>query len=176
MFLSFSTLRSPAHVLKCCRRSLFSFPGFSSSLSKAYREQCVLPYDTSLPALLALTLVFKRYSAKELYAVVADVSSYPKFVPFCIASRTDASALARAMQQKTVFEAELTVGFMSFKESYVSSVICVPYESVHVRSYHLFQLFGDNWHSFRHVLHLLHRYSRNFPRPGSFRVGHPVQG
>jgi len=176
MFLSFSTLRSPAHVLKCCRRSLFSFPGFSSSLSKAYREQCVLPYDTSLPALLALTLVFKRYSAKELYAVVADVSSYPKFVPFCIASRTDASALARAMQQKTVFEAELSVGFMSFKESYVSSVICVPYESVHVRSYHLFQLFGDNWHSFRHVLHLLHRYSRNFPRPGSFRVGHPVQG
>lgn len=30
-------------------------------------------------------------------------------------------------------EAELTVGFLAFKESYVSEVTCIPYESVEVR-------------------------------------------
>ena len=74
-----------------------------------------------------------------MYAVVADVASYPKFVPFCVASRIDASALSRAMQEKTVVDAELTVGFMSFKESYVSNVTCTPYESVQARFYRLFQ-------------------------------------
>jgi len=116
MFFSPSTLRSPIHG-HVCRRALFSFPDFSSfsssNLSKNYREQRVLPY-----------------SAKDLYAVVADVASYPKFVPFCIASRIDPSALARAMQRKTVVDAEMTVGFMGFRESYVSTVTCVPYESV----------------------------------------------
>jgi len=110
----FSSLWSQAPVLKCSRRPLFSFPDFSSSsLRKTYREQRILPY-----------------SSKELYAVVADVASYPKFVPFCVASRIDASARARAMQQKTLVDAELTFGFMSFKESYVSNVTCIPYASV----------------------------------------------
>lgn len=36
------------------------------------------------------------------------------------------------MQQKTVVDAEMTVGFMGFKESYVSTVTCVPYKSVQV--------------------------------------------
>ena len=75
-----------------------------------------------------------RYNEKELYAVVADVASYPKFIPFCTGSRIDALALERAMQGKTVVDAELTVGFLSFKESYVSSVTCIPFKSVQVRS------------------------------------------
>ena len=36
------------------------------------------------------------------------------------------------MQEKTEVEAELTVGFLSFKESYVSRVTCVPFKSVQV--------------------------------------------
>jgi coenzyme Q-binding protein COQ10 len=98
-----------------------------------------------LHALLALIPTLKRYSTKELYAVVADVASYPKFVPFCLASRVAASTLAQAMQRKTVVDAELTVGFMSFKESYVSTVTCIPYESVQVRCYHLFQCLVINF-------------------------------
>ena len=75
-----------------------------------------------------------RYNEKELYAVVADVASYPKFIPFCTGSRIDPLALGRAMQGKIVVDAELTVGFLSFKESYVSSVTCIPFKSVQVRS------------------------------------------
>ncbi len=36
------------------------------------------------------------------------------------------------MLGKTVVDAELTVGFMNFKESYVSTVTCVPFVSVQV--------------------------------------------
>lgn len=37
------------------------------------------------------------------------------------------------MQEKTVVDAELAVGFLSFQESYVSTVTCIPFKSVHVR-------------------------------------------
>ena len=33
----------------------------------------------------------------------------------------------------TKTKAELTIGFLSFKESYISEVTCIPYESVEVR-------------------------------------------
>lgn len=73
-----------------------------------------------------------RYKEKELYAIVADVASYPQFIPYCIGSRIDGGALVKAMQGKTVVDAELTVGFMSFQESYVSTVTCIPFKSVQV--------------------------------------------
>ncbi|KAF9534893.1 dehydrase and lipid transport-domain-containing protein [Crepidotus variabilis] len=118
MLLSSTTFRSLPTLSTCCRRNLFSLPNLSSfspfeSKSKTYHEERVLPY-----------------TEKELYAVVADVASYPKFIPFCTGSRIDASALTRAMKSKTVTEAELTVGFMSFQESYISTVTCVPFKSV----------------------------------------------
>lgn len=87
---------------------------------------------------------FFRYRPSELYNVVADVASYPSFVPFCTGARilskttpttprlggpTSPQVLARVM------EAELTVGFLSFRESYVSKVTCRPNELVEV-SYH----------------------------------------
>ena len=74
------------------------------------------------------------YKKKELYAVVADVASYPQFIPFCTGSRITSFALERAMQEKTEVDAELTVGFLSFKESYISRVTCVPFKSVQVIS------------------------------------------
>ena len=64
--------------------------------------------------------------------MVADVASYPQFIPFCTGSRIDRSAFGRAMQEKTEVEAELTVGFLNFKESYVSIVTCIPFKSVQV--------------------------------------------
>ena len=73
-----------------------------------------------------------RYKQEQLYDVVADVASYPQFLPFCMGSR-----LLRPVSHLTgttpfVMEAELTVGFLSFHESYVSQVTCHPYHSVEV--------------------------------------------
>ena len=63
---------------------------------------------------------------------MSDVASYPRFIPFCIDSRIDLSAQRKAMQEKTVVDAELTVGFLDFKESYVSVVTSIPFKSVEV--------------------------------------------
>ncbi|KAI0638517.1 dehydrase and lipid transport-domain-containing protein [Trametes polyzona] len=71
------------------------------------------------------------YTQKQLYELVADATSYPRFLPFC----TDARILRKFPEQpdqpgRRTMDVELTVGFMSFKESYVSKVTCRPYESV----------------------------------------------
>ncbi|KAH9482284.1 Coenzyme Q-binding protein COQ10-like protein, mitochondrial [Psilocybe cubensis] len=120
MLLSPAPLR-PLLRIPSLRRTLFSLPSFPfgglESKPQNYNEQKIFPYN-----------------AKELYAVVADVASYPQFIPFCVSSRIDRSALERAMKGRTVVDAELAVGFLNFKESYVSEVTCVPFESVQARA------------------------------------------
>lgn len=66
---------------------------------------------------------------------MADVNSYDRFIPFCTGSKV----LSRREPLKDPkipdafsMDAELTVGFLSFAESYVSKVICSPYDSVKV--------------------------------------------
>ncbi|KAI0355370.1 hypothetical protein OH77DRAFT_1424852, partial [Trametes cingulata] len=68
------------------------------------------------------------YTQKQLYELVVDATAYPRFLPFC----TGARVLRKNTQPdgRTVSDVELTVGFMSFKESYISKVTCRPYESV----------------------------------------------
>jgi len=63
------------------------------------------------------------------------VDSYNKFIPFCTGSKV----LSRREPLKRLdtpdafsMDAELTVGFLSFTESYVSKVICSPSSSVKV--------------------------------------------
>jgi len=105
-------------ITRTLTRTLFSLPkvpSFSPSESEAetYDEQKVLPYRPS-----------------ELYAIVSDIASYPRFIPFCTNSRIDLSAQRKAMREKTVLNAELTVGFLDVKESYESVVTCIPFKSV----------------------------------------------
>ncbi|KAG8218696.1 polyketide cyclase/dehydrase [Butyriboletus roseoflavus] len=70
----------------------------------------------------------RRYRRSELYKIIADVESYSNFVPYCTGSRILES---KARQNgTTVMEAELTVGFLAFKESYISTVTCKHDESV----------------------------------------------
>lgn len=63
---------------------------------------------------------------------MSDVASYPRFIPFCIDSRIDVLAQRKAMEEKTVVDAEMTVGFLDFKERYVSVVTSIPFKSVEV--------------------------------------------
>ncbi|KAF8138526.1 dehydrase and lipid transport-domain-containing protein [Boletus edulis] len=101
------------------QRTFFNFSKFSSTDPLAhndpetqdYHEQRILPYRRN-----------------ELYKIIADVESYSNFVPYCTRSRILES---KAWQDgTTVMEAELTVGFLAFRESYVSTVTCKPNECV----------------------------------------------
>jgi len=123
-------------VTRSLTRSLFSLPNIPSfspleSKVEIYNEQKLFPYK-----------------ARELYAIVSDVASYPQFIPYCINSRINLSAQRKAMQEKTVVDAELTVGFLNFKESYVSVVTSIPFKSVEATtssSTPLFKTLSTTW-------------------------------
>ncbi|KAF7355289.1 Coenzyme Q-binding protein COQ10 like protein, mitochondrial [Mycena sanguinolenta] len=98
------------------RRQLFSLPDLSNILPggselQTYREQKSLPY-----------------TRQQLYKIVSDVGSYHHFIPFCSASRV--LSTTDETQSPILMDAELTVEFLAFKESYVSRVTCIPLESV----------------------------------------------
>jgi coenzyme Q-binding protein COQ10 len=56
-----------------------------------------------------------RYSADELFAVMADVKDYPAFVPWC------GGAHLRREDDREII-AELVIGFGPFRESFTSQV------------------------------------------------------
>ncbi|MGX9354168.1 type II toxin-antitoxin system RatA family toxin [Roseobacteraceae bacterium S113] len=64
------------------------------------------------------------YSAKQMYELVADVASYPEFLPWCAAAR---------IRKQTPFgegaelmEADLVISFKVFRERFGSRVILHP--------------------------------------------------
>ncbi|KAI0685032.1 dehydrase and lipid transport-domain-containing protein [Cytidiella melzeri] len=154
---------STRHAARQCvqSRTLFSLPDLSSlsPLSGAggsnssqdpqtYHERKILPYKQS-----------------ELYGIVTDVASYPKFLPFCTSGRvvSNSSFVAADGRPGTKMAAELAVGFMSFTESYTSDVTCIPHTSVEAvasSSTTLFQSLSTAW-----------RF-----HPASAHSPHPTQG
>ena len=99
------------------------------SSPKKVREQVVLPY-----------------TPKELYSIVSDVDSYHLFLPYCLGSRViGPSDSPRAKENRqnasSIVDAELTIGFSAFRESYVSEVSMRPNEWVlaHAKPSPLFQ-------------------------------------
>lgn len=67
------------------------------------------------------------YSAGEMYALVADVASYPEFLPWC----TGARIRSRTPQPDgtEVIEAELVISFKVFRERFGSRVTLKPDEN-----------------------------------------------
>jgi coenzyme Q-binding protein COQ10 len=56
------------------------------------------------------------YSAEQMFALVADVGEYPKFLPWCIGSRL-------YNQKENDFHADLIIGFKVFRERFTSHVV-----------------------------------------------------
>ncbi|KAH9943152.1 dehydrase and lipid transport-domain-containing protein [Epithele typhae] len=92
--------------------SPFSGQDGNNQGSQVYHERKVFPY-----------------SQRQLYELVADASSYPRFLPFC----TNARVLSKKPHPSDAghlnMDVELTVGFLNFTESYISKVTLRPYES-----------------------------------------------
>jgi coenzyme Q-binding protein COQ10 len=59
------------------------------------------------------------YSAGQLFTLVSDVAKYPRFLPWCVASRIR-SHVGNEMV------ADLTIGFGPFRESFTSRVYFTP--------------------------------------------------
>lgn len=59
------------------------------------------------------------YTADQMYALVADVANYPKFLPWCAAARVKRIT---AQDQARVMEADLVISFKVFRETFGSRV------------------------------------------------------
>ena len=84
------------------------------------------------------------YSADQMYALVADVDSYPKFLPW------NAAARIRSRQDipgGEVMEADLMISFKVFRERFSSRVVLWP-EARRIETEYLdgpFQHMRSNW-------------------------------
>ena len=60
------------------------------------------------------------YTARQMYDLVADVESYPKFLPWCAAARIR-SVTPDGSQE--VMDADLVISFKVFRERFTSRVV-----------------------------------------------------
>ena len=65
------------------------------------------------------------YSADEMYALIADVESYPKFLPWCAGCRVRGRRHDGAAE---VLDADLIISFKVFRERFGSRVTLRPEE------------------------------------------------
>ena len=60
-----------------------------------------------------------RFSADQLFDLVADVENYPEFLPWCVAARI-------RKREETLLVADLIIGFKVFRERFTSRVELDP--------------------------------------------------
>lgn len=65
------------------------------------------------------------FSATQMYDLVADVKSYPDFLPWCVATRV------RSVKDNIV-DADMVIGFKMIREKYTSIVSLTPGERVEI--------------------------------------------
>lgn len=66
------------------------------------------------------------YSAAQMYDLVADVASYPEFLPWCSAARIRSRT---NLDDSTILEADLVISFKVFRERFGSRVTLFPDEN-----------------------------------------------
>jgi len=65
------------------------------------------------------------YTAEQMFALVADVESYPEFLPWCISSRI-------TKREEGQFYADLIIGYKLVREKFTSKVILNEPDSIRV--------------------------------------------
>lgn len=65
------------------------------------------------------------YSAQQMYDLVADVASYPDFLPWCAAARIRSR---EALGEAELMLADLVISFKVFRERFGSKVLLHPAE------------------------------------------------
>lgn len=68
---------------------------------------------------------FLPYTPEQLFTLVADVDSYPEFLPWCL----DARVTARNDEE---MKADLIVGYKMFREKFTSVVALHPHRNIEV--------------------------------------------
>ncbi|SBV95378.1 Oligoketide cyclase/lipid transport protein [uncultured Alphaproteobacteria bacterium] len=99
---------------------------------------------------------FLPYTPEQMFDLVADVPSYPKFLPWCLATRVV------GREGENVFLSEMDIGFKMMRERYTSRVTLKPSEEIDVEA--LEGIFKE--------LHTIWRFA---PAPGGTRIGFEIR-
>jgi coenzyme Q-binding protein COQ10 len=84
------------------------------------------------------------YSEQQMYDLVADVASYPQFLPWCAAARIRSET---AIAESVVLDADLIISFKVFRERFGSRVTLFP-DDMKIDSEYLdgpFKYMKSNW-------------------------------
>jgi len=73
-----------------------------------------------------------KYEPEQMFDLVADVNSYPKFLPWCSAARIHSRNM---IEKNEVLEADLVISFKVFREKFASKVTLMRSENQIVTEY-----------------------------------------
>lgn len=73
------------------------------------------------------TIKHVTHPPDEMFGLVADIERYPEFVPLCEALTVRSK---REREGRTVFVAEMTVGYKAIRETFTSQVLLKPDEKI----------------------------------------------
>lgn len=114
-------LLQPAHLPK---RAHFTQP--KPLPTRVSRRPFVSNTLTPLQTLTAGRIL--PYPAAPLFNLIADISSYPHFIPYCTSSTiTSRSSADPSTSQTWPRTADLRIGFGPYDELFRSAVYCLPY-------------------------------------------------
>ncbi|KAI1006543.1 hypothetical protein K3495_g1677 [Podosphaera aphanis] len=88
------------------RRSFLSLPGSDPQCFTATR---ILPYNSH-----------------HVYDLISDIDSYASFVPYCQYSKVTKRSLPDKDGRRWPSEADMTIGWGGFEETFTSRLFCVP--------------------------------------------------
>ncbi|MTJ04094.1 type II toxin-antitoxin system RatA family toxin [Sediminimonas qiaohouensis] len=85
------------------------------------------------------------YTPQQMYDLVADVASYPQFLPWCAAARVRSDT--EQPDGSRVMEADLVISFKVFRERFTSRVVLWP-DDLRIDTEYLdgpFKYMKSNW-------------------------------
>jgi coenzyme Q-binding protein COQ10 len=82
---------------------------------------------------------FLPFTAEQMFDLVADVKSYPEFLPWCVATRINQSS-------ESLLVADMVIGFKMFREKFTSRVSLERPDKIHVTYQHgPFKYLNNHW-------------------------------
>ena len=86
-----------------------------------------------------------KYNPEQMFELVADVNSYPKFLPWCSAARIHSR---NTIGKNEILEADLVISFKVFREKFASKVTLMRSENQILTEYidGPFKRMHSTWH------------------------------
>ena len=128
-------LRTPVRfsnpVFGALRSRLTATTPITTALPHSGRPFFSFPSESPvpLPSTAPQTLTASRslpFPTSKLYAIIADIDSYSRFLPYCTSSNVTSWSNADSAGRRWPTRGDLTVGFPPITQRYSSRVYCVP--------------------------------------------------